>query len=54
MRIIAGQRRGHKIDGPKPSIEMKPTSDRVRESLFNIAENSEGEGSGRRTEDGDD
>lgn len=36
MRIIAGQRRGHKIDGPKPSIEMKPTSDRVRESLFNI------------------
>jgi 16S rRNA (guanine966-N2)-methyltransferase len=36
MRIIAGQRRGHKIDGPRPSIEMKPTSDRVRESLFNI------------------
>jgi 16S rRNA (guanine966-N2)-methyltransferase len=36
MRIIAGQRRGHKIDGPKPSIDVNPTSDRVRESLFNI------------------
>ena len=36
MRIIAGQRRGHKIDGPKLTIDMKPTSDRVRESLFNI------------------
>jgi 16S rRNA (guanine966-N2)-methyltransferase len=36
MRIIAGQRRGHKIDGPKPSAETRPTSDMVRESLFNI------------------
>ena len=36
MRIIAGQRRGHKIDGPKPTADMRPTSDRVRESLFNI------------------
>jgi 16S rRNA (guanine966-N2)-methyltransferase len=36
MRIIAGQRRGHKIDGPKPSADMRPTSDLVRESLFNI------------------
>ena len=36
MRIIAGQRRGHKIDGPRASTDTRPTSDMVRESLFNI------------------
>ncbi len=36
MRIIAGQRRGHKIDGPRASAVTRPTSDFVRESLFNI------------------
>jgi 16S rRNA (guanine966-N2)-methyltransferase len=36
MRIIAGQRRGHKIDGPRASAGTRPTSDLVRESLFNI------------------
>ena len=35
MRIIAGQRRGHKFDGPKGSA-TRPTSDLVRESIFNI------------------
>ena len=35
MRIIAGQRRGHKFDGPKDSA-TRPTSDLVRESIFNI------------------
>src|SRR3954454_934970 len=35
MRIIAGQRRGHKFDGPKGS-GTRPTSDLVRESIFNI------------------
>ena len=35
MRIIAGQRRGHKFDGPK-GTGTRPTSDLVRESLFNI------------------
>ncbi|WP_256386133.1 16S rRNA (guanine(966)-N(2))-methyltransferase RsmD [Singulisphaera sp. GP187] len=35
MRIIAGQRRGHKFDGPKGKA-TRPTSDLVRESLFNI------------------
>lgn len=35
MRIIAGQRRGHKIDGPA-GRGTRPTSDLVRESLFNI------------------
>jgi 16S rRNA (guanine966-N2)-methyltransferase len=36
MRIIAGQRRGHRIDGPRPRADMRPTSDLVRESIFNI------------------
>ena len=36
MRIIAGQRRGHKFDGPRAQANMRPTSDLVRESLFNI------------------
>jgi 16S rRNA (guanine966-N2)-methyltransferase len=35
MRIIAGQRRGHKLEGPKGKA-TRPTSDLVRESLFNI------------------
>ena len=35
MRIIAGQRRGHKFDGPTGNA-TRPTSDLVRESLFNI------------------
>src|SRR5947209_5066116 len=35
MRIIAGQRRGHKFDGPRDQ-STRPTSDLVRESLFNI------------------
>jgi 16S rRNA (guanine966-N2)-methyltransferase len=36
MRIIAGQRRGHKIDGPRATGRTRPTSDLVRESIFNI------------------
>jgi 16S rRNA (guanine966-N2)-methyltransferase len=36
MRIIAGQRRGHRIDGPRASADTRPTSDLVRESIFNI------------------
>lgn len=36
MRIIAGQKRGHKIEGPRATANMRPTSDLVRESLFNI------------------
>jgi 16S rRNA (guanine966-N2)-methyltransferase len=35
MRIIAGQRRGHKFDGPEDDV-TRPTSDLVRESIFNI------------------
>ncbi|WP_165219254.1 RsmD family RNA methyltransferase [Aquisphaera insulae] len=36
MRIIAGQRRGHKFDGPRAKSDMRPTSDLVRESIFNM------------------
>jgi 16S rRNA (guanine966-N2)-methyltransferase len=35
MRIIAGERKGHKIWAPK-GLETRPTSDRVRENVFNI------------------
>ena len=35
MRIIAGERRGHRFDGPGNSA-TRPTSDLVRESIFNI------------------
>ncbi|QDV33265.1 RsmD family RNA methyltransferase [Tautonia plasticadhaerens] len=36
MRIIAGIRRGHTIQGPGGSHRTRPTSDMVRESIFNI------------------
>ncbi|MBX7172986.1 MAG: 16S rRNA (guanine(966)-N(2))-methyltransferase RsmD [Pyrinomonadaceae bacterium] len=35
MRIIAGQFRGRVIKSP-PNLKTRPTSDRLRESLFNI------------------
>jgi len=35
VRIIAGTRRGHTIHAPK-GRDTRPTSDRVRESIFNI------------------
>jgi 16S rRNA (guanine966-N2)-methyltransferase len=35
MRIIAGQRRGHKFDGPRGD-STRPTSELVREAIFNI------------------
>jgi 16S rRNA (guanine(966)-N(2))-methyltransferase RsmD len=35
MRIIAGTHRGHTIHAP-PGVGTRPTSDRVRESIFNI------------------
>lgn len=35
MRIIAGLYRGRNLKSP-PSIEVRPTSDRLRETLFNI------------------
>jgi 16S rRNA (guanine966-N2)-methyltransferase len=35
MRIIAGTHRGHRIAAPR-GRETRPTSDRVRENLFNL------------------
>ena len=35
MRIIAGTHRGHRIVAPK-GLDTRPTSDRVRESAFNL------------------
>jgi 16S rRNA (guanine966-N2)-methyltransferase len=35
VRIIAGSRKGHTIQAPK-GFDTRPTSDRVRENVFNI------------------
>ena len=35
MRVIAGQYRGRKLKSP-PSLDTRPTSDRLRETLFNV------------------
>ena len=35
VRIIAGKYRGRNLKSP-PSIEVRPTSDRLRETLFNV------------------
>src|SRR5262249_35282473 len=37
MRIVAGKHRGHKLATPD-DLAVRPTSDRARESLFNILE----------------
>jgi 16S rRNA (guanine966-N2)-methyltransferase len=37
MRIVAGRFRGRAIASPKDEV-VRPTSDRVRESLFNVLE----------------
>lgn len=35
MRIVAGSRKGHRIGAPK-GVDTRPTSDRVREAVFNL------------------
>ena len=35
MRVIAGEYKGRKLKSP-PSIQVRPTSDRLRETLFNV------------------
>src|SRR6266536_720501 len=35
MRVIAGKFRGRRLKSP-PSLQTRPTSDRLRETLFNI------------------
>ena len=38
MRIISGNHKGKKIQAPK-SLPVRPTTDRAKESVFNILEN---------------
>ncbi len=35
MRVIAGSRKGHKLVAPQ-GLDTRPTSDRVRENIFNL------------------
>jgi 16S rRNA (guanine(966)-N(2))-methyltransferase RsmD len=42
MRIIAGKYRGRNLKSP-PSLEVRPTSDRLRETLFNVVASRIGE-----------
>ncbi len=41
MRIVAGSRKGHRIEAPK-GVVTRPTSDRVREAVFSIVGSVEG------------
>jgi len=41
MRVIAGSRKGHTIAAP-PGLDTRPTSDRVRENVFNLVGPLEG------------
>ena len=36
MRIIAGKYRSRKLHAPPADMELRPTSDRLRETLFNV------------------
>lgn len=36
MRVIAGEARGIRLVSPAPNMKIRPTLDRVRESVFNI------------------
>ncbi len=38
MRVISGSRKGHKLKSPK-GLYTRPTSDKIKESLFNILGN---------------
>jgi len=35
LRVISGQRKGYRLKGPK-SLNIRPTEDRIKESMFNI------------------
>jgi 16S rRNA (guanine966-N2)-methyltransferase len=41
MRVIAGTRKGHKLVAPR-GLDTRPTSDRVRENIFNLVGPVEG------------
>lgn len=38
MRVISGLKKGHKLKAPK-GTDVRPTEDRIKESLFNILRN---------------
>ena len=45
MRIVAGRHRGRRIEAPA-GLDVRPTADRARESLFNILEHGRFGGDG--------
>jgi 16S rRNA (guanine966-N2)-methyltransferase len=51
MRIVAGSHRGRRLETP-PDERIRPTSDRIRESLFNILHHRLDGFGGRRVLDG--
>jgi 16S rRNA (guanine966-N2)-methyltransferase len=51
MRIVAGSHRGRRLEAP-PDERIRPTSDRIRESLFNILHHRLEGFTGKRVLDG--
>jgi 16S rRNA (guanine966-N2)-methyltransferase len=51
MRIVAGSHRGRRLEAP-PDEHIRPTSDRIRESLFNILHHKLEGFTGKRVLDG--
>src|ERR1700761_5041409 len=51
MRIVAGSHRGRRLEAPADE-RIRPTSDRIRESLFNILDHRLNGFAGRRVLDG--
>jgi len=51
MRIVAGSHRGRRLEAPADE-RIRPTSDRIRESLFNILDHRLGGFAGKRVLDG--
>jgi 16S rRNA (guanine966-N2)-methyltransferase len=51
MRIVAGSHRGRPLEAPADQ-RIRPTSDRIRESLFNILDHRLGGFAGKRVLDG--
>ena len=51
MRIVAGSHRGRRLEAPADQ-RIRPTSDRIRESLFNILDHKLGGFAGKRVLDG--
>lgn len=43
MRVISGIRKGHKLKAPK-GMDVRPTEDRIKESVFNILRNIKSNG----------